>query len=112
MSRRKLRWIARVWITSLVVFSLQPNRFVATRQGTSAHPVAHILAFGIAAALLLVLGRSRGQQWISALSLVGLATAIEAAQFLIYHGALEWWDIGSDTVGIAIARLLNAISPS
>ena len=67
--------------------------------------MAHVFAFAVAAVLLIWTSTNRRQQWISALSLVGLAAAIEVAQCVMYHGAFEWWDIRSDTVGILFAML-------
>lgn len=110
ITRKRLRWTAQAWITCLVILSLQPRRFNATHQGAGLHWVAHVFAFGVAAVLLFVLARSRGQQWIGALSLVGLATAIETAQCLIYHGVFEWWDVRSDTAGILIAMVCIRLS--
>jgi len=103
---RYLRPVAYAWIALMTVFSLQPFRFGATRQGTHSHVPAHIAAFGGAAILFLISSKSRAEEWFCAASLISLAVAIEVAQWLIYKGVFEWWDIRTDAAAIVAAALL------
>ena len=65
--------------------------------------------FGATALLFLALGRKRGDDWKAAAAVVCLAAAIELAQLLIYRMPFgyEWWDVREDTIGVAIAMLLD-----
>jgi hypothetical protein len=105
-ARRYFRFVATAWITCLTVVSLQPDRISATRQGTAAHVAAHLFAFGVATILLTITRMTRSGERLGAVSLVVLAAAIEVGQWLMYRGTFEWWDIRTDTLGIAVAFFL------
>jgi hypothetical protein len=56
--------------------------------------------------MLLALSRGRKKQWLAALSVVCLAVGIETAQYLLYRGPFEWWDVRDDAIGLVVAALL------
>lgn len=106
LTRKRLRLIAIVWLVVLTAVSLQPYRPPGESQ-TSGHRIAHAIAFGVPALMLLRLARSLRQQWAASLIVLCLALAIETAQHLIYGNAFEWWDVRDDTIGLLIAILLH-----
>jgi VanZ family protein len=111
LNRIALRWIASVWVICLIVASLQPVRPPNIKEGSNfyKHQVLHVVMFGATALLFLALGRKRGDDWKAAAAVVCLAAAIELAQLLIYRMPFgyEWWDVREDTIGVAIAMLLD-----
>lgn len=106
LTRKRLRLIAIVWMVCLTGVSLQPYRPPGESQ-TSGHRIAHAIAFGVPALMLLRLARSFKQRWAASLIVVCFALAIETAQHLIYGHAFEWWDVRDDAIGLLIAVLLN-----
>ncbi len=70
------------------------------------HNLWHAFVFGVAALLLMALANGRKREWIGAASVFGLALGIEIAQYLLYKGRFEWWDVRDDTIGLLIAMLL------
>jgi hypothetical protein len=109
LTRDRLRRIASVWIICLVAISLQPYRPIGSngQLPSPAHRIEHLIAFVATGVLLLALSRSRKREWMAALSVLCLATGIETAQYLLYRGAFEWWDIRDDAIGFVIAAILN-----
>jgi hypothetical protein len=64
-------------------------------------------AFGVTGLLLLVLCRSRVQEWLAILAIVCLAVALEDGQHLLFKNVnFEWWDVRDDIIGLLFAWLL------
>lgn len=105
LTRAVLRRVAIVWVICLVILSLQPVRPAGTRGRVPKHQIEHVVAFGATAILLMALARRRKQEWIAAAGVVGLATAIEFCQLMIYRMPVgfEWWDVREDSIGIGLA---------
>jgi hypothetical protein len=110
VSKVTFRWASAAWIFLLTVLSLQPLRPRATLRGTPAHVAVHILAFGSAALMPLILAANRAQLWFRTFCLLSLAVAIEIGQGLIYHQRTEWTDFEADGLGIVIALFLILLS--
>ena len=102
-NHKYLRWTGAAWIAALVVLSLQPLRPHRLITRPAGHFVLHILLFGSAAVVPLLLSRNRRQQAVRALCLFCLASAIEFCQALIYVKHMEWKDVEIDGFGILIA---------
>lgn len=105
LTRDRLRQITIVWIVCLAAISLQPYR-PPEGPGSILHRAGHMVAFGAAGLMLLVLSDSDKQKWAAALKVICLAVAIETAQHLLYKGPFEWWDVRDDIIGLLIAVLL------
>jgi len=105
LSRNGLRWAGTVWIVFLVVLSLQPLRLHAAIPGTASHFLLHLLLFGFAAVIPLLLSVSPAHETARALCVFCLTGAIEIAQGLIYGFRTEWRDLATDGIGILIAFL-------
>ena len=71
------------------------------------HRAAHLISFGVAGLMLLVLSDDRRKEWTAALSIIGLALFIETAQHLLYRGTFEWWDVRDDVIGLVVAAVLT-----
>jgi VanZ family protein len=107
LMRAALRRIAIIWVICLVIFSLQPNRAPGTRGRAIPHQSEHVVIFGATAVLLMTLARNRREEWIAAACVVGLAVAIEFAQWGIYRmPGFEWWDVREDSLGILLGLVL------
>jgi hypothetical protein len=108
LTRHWLRRIASIWIICLVVISVQPYRPLGNGQSPSAiHRIEHLIAFATTGLLLFALSHSRKKEWTAALGVLCLAVGIETAQYLLYRGAFEWWDVRDDAIGLVIAAILN-----
>src|SRR5580658_5175286 len=101
-------WITLVWVTFLLIVSLQPFRpVIMARNGTVTHLILHVLVFGFTA---LLLQKRTALSWVAVFGTLCLATAIELTQHLIYGQKLEWHDLLADALGIALAILPQAYS--
>ena len=89
----------------LVVSSLQPLRLRATVQGTAGHFILHVVLFGFAAVIPLLLSGNRAQESARALGVLCLTGGIEIAQGLIYGFHTELRDLEADGMGVLIAFL-------
>jgi hypothetical protein len=89
----------------LVVLSLQPLRLHATVRGTAGHFFLHLLLFGFAAVIPLMLSVNPAQESASVFCVFCLTGALEIAQGLIYRFRTEWRDLAADGIGILIAFL-------
>jgi hypothetical protein len=56
--------------------------------------------------LLLPLCRSRAQEWMAVLAIVGLAIALEFRQHQVFRIPIEWLDVRDDAIGVALALLV------
>jgi hypothetical protein len=105
MSRNGLRWAGTTWIVFLVVLSLQPLRLHSAIRGTASHFLLHVLLFGLAAVIPLLLSSNRVHESARAFCVFCLTGAIEIAQGLIYGFRTEWRDLEADGIGVLIALL-------
>src|SRR5579862_8469762 len=105
LKRATLRPVAITWIAFLVAISLQPWRPRGESQSI-VHQVWHLVSFGAAGLMLLVLSRGRKQHWAAAAMVICLAVAIETSQHLLYKGPFEWWDVRDDTIGVLVGAAL------
>jgi TRAP-type uncharacterized transport system fused permease subunit len=98
---------ALLLLAGLVHLSLlRPHRY----GGPITHRVAHVVAFGTLALLLLPLARSSRATWLIAAAIFCVACGMELMQYQVFHFArvrqsIEWWDIRDNTVGIFLALL-------
>ena len=95
-----------LWIAGLAYFSLR--RIVPhAGPGTQLHRIEHMAAFGVLGLLLLVVCRTRVQEWLAVLAIVCLALALEDGQHLLFKNVtFEWWDVRDDIIGLLFAWLL------
>ena len=103
VTRRTLRLAGAAWIVFLVALSLQPLRWPRTNQGTSGHSWLHLVSFGFAAIVPLLLSRNLFQSSTRAFCVLALAGAIEVAQSRVYRYHTEWRDVLADGLGILVA---------
>jgi glycopeptide antibiotics resistance protein len=103
VTRHGLRWAATIWIVFLVVLSLQPLRLHGAIRGTASHIFLHVLLFGFAAVIPLLLSVNRAQECARVICVLGLTGAIEISQGLIYGFRTEWRDLEADGIGVLIA---------
>jgi hypothetical protein len=89
----------------LVVLSLQPLRLHAAMRGTLSHFLLHVVLFGFAAVIPLLLSANPADESARALCVFCLTGAIEIAQGLIYGFRTEWRDFAADGIGVLIAFL-------
>ena len=101
--RALLRIVVTVWITLLIVGSLQPARPGIV---TGHHRLLHWVAFAGAALLLISLSETRHQEILRAIIVFFMGVSLEVLQHLIYRNPLEWRDIGDDGVAILAAFAL------
>jgi hypothetical protein len=99
-TRSNLRWAGATWIVFLVLLSLQPMRLRPIARGTHGHLFVHLVLFGSAAVLPLLLSENRVAESVRALGILCLAAAIEIAQSRIYHHKTEWSDLEFDFIGV------------
>ena len=69
------------------------------------HTIAHALAFGGAAVLLLSTASGLYRTMV-VFGLAGLALATEAAEYFVYRNSFEWRDVLIDLAAIGISGLL------
>jgi glycopeptide antibiotics resistance protein len=103
MTRRNIRWAGVICVALLIAISVQPFRVHAIRNLSHWHSTLHVLWFGLAAFLFLMLSQSRSREWAVAATFVCLGAAIEAVQTKLYHQRFEWKDLCADTLGVLIA---------
>jgi len=112
VSRGALRIVAWVWISLLVVGSLQPARPGVVK---GLHREIHWVAFAGAAVLLFALSKTRLREMLGAGAIFLLGVSLEVLQHLIYRNALEWRDVVDDGLAIlaafALYRLTGAWKP-
>lgn len=111
MKRAILARLAVLWVSGLVVVSLQPWRPRAFRHGGAAHDVPHFLAFFSTALLLVLIARGVRQRICAPLAVVALGAALEYAQHLLYRGRFEWRDLANDACAALFAYLLARRRP-
>ena len=107
VSRAVLRIAAWVWLSLLIVGSLQPARPVIVKGN---HRPIHYVAFAGAALLLLALSRTRRREIQGALAIFSLCFSLEFLQHLIYRNHLEWRDIADDGLAIFLALALYRLA--
>jgi hypothetical protein len=109
ISRGVLRTVARVWLTLLIIGSLQPSRpgIVA-----DVHREIHWVAFGGAALLLLCLSQTRRQEIVRACTILVLGLSLEVLQHLANRNRMEWRDISDDGLAILAAFALYRLAGS
>ena len=112
-TRSVFRIVAQVWLTLLVVGSLQPARPSLV---TSFHPEIHWLAFASTAFLLFVLSRNPHQEIRRAIAVIVLGLSLECLQHLLYRNPMEWWDVRDDVLSVlaafALYHFLGAPKPA
>jgi len=125
---RAVRWLARIWISAVIVGSLLPGPAKAilhVSQGGPPrfrssvdlkHRLIHFAAFGSSLIVLSLLANGRREQLKAAGEVMIIGCLVELAQYFIYlyasqyRHALEWWDVRDDAIGIAVAFLLVQIA--
>jgi TRAP-type uncharacterized transport system fused permease subunit len=107
ISRAVLRTVAIVWLTLLILGSLQPLRL---GHAPVIHRGIHWLGFAGAAFLLFPLSRTRRQEILSAFTAFLIGLSVEVLQHLIYRSSLEWHDITDDGLAIFVAFVLYHLS--
>jgi hypothetical protein len=65
-----------------------------------------------AAFLLCALSRNRRQEVRGALAVFLLGLSLEYLQHLIYHNAMEWWDVRDDALAILAAFTIYHLTRS
>ena len=117
MIRSVVRWLATIWILTLIAGSLMPGQakvtlgLVGTRPPNLEHRVAHFVGFGIAELLLLFLATNRRQQSHRVIGMVSLGLCLELTQHFVLSGRyFEWWDVRDDAIGIFAALLVIDIT--
>jgi hypothetical protein len=111
--------IAPYWVACLIVGSFLPGpskdalgttnppAVVAQGRATAEHRLAHFIAFG-STALILVLIAKTPMQIVAALSIAVLGLMVEFGQYeLLNLPHMEWWDVRGDTLA-ALGSLLLA----
>lgn len=101
-----IRLITQASLMMMIVGSLQP-----ARPGTlvAHHRGIHFLAFGGVAFLLLLRSRNRRQEIHIVVAMCLLGLSLEFLQHLIYHKAMEWWDVRDDSLASVGAFLLYRV---
>jgi hypothetical protein len=99
VSRSALRQAGATWIVFVVAMSLQPARLRATSHG-AAHLVLHLLLFGLAAIIPLLLSGNWTQEAARAFSVFCLGVGVEIAQGLMSRHHPEWRDVKVDGIGV------------
>ena len=78
----------------------------AAEHVTSGHRLYHFVAFGSTALLLLLVAATRGEQFAAVAGTILLGVSLEYVQHWVFHGALEWWDIRDDTIGVLLTGVI------
>ena len=124
VSPRVAQWIARFWISAVIVGSLLPASEKAklhTNEGppgqhdseaNTKHRFIHFLAFGSSFVVLSLLATGRREQLEAAGEVMLIGCIVEVIQYFAYsHQQLfEWWDVRDDAIGIAVAFVLVRIA--
>jgi len=101
---------ASVYGVFLVALSFLPLRYkqrLHTRGPL--HNVAHLVAFGLLAFLMMRSGRSRLQAYVLAATARLLAFGIEVAQRLVIGTPMEWTNTRLDTAAVLIAMFVFSL---
>ena len=123
LQRRIALWIARVWISAVIVGSLLPGsakiglhasedrRAMHTHARTAVairHRLVHLFAFGSSFLVLSALATRKREQLEAAAEILAIGCIVELTQYFVYSHRLvfEWWDVRDDAIGIALAFLL------
>ena len=113
MTRAVFRILAQVWLTLLIVGSLQPARPGLV---TGVHREIHWLGFGGAALLLFCLSRTRSREILAASATLLLGLSLEFLQHLIGRNPIEWRDVSDDGLAIlaifVVYRLTGSWKPT
>lgn len=73
------------------------------------HRTLHMLAFGVAAWLLVRIAHTPRARALMALVVCALALSAEAGESLVFHNRMEWPDVIDDFVGIAAGLLAGCL---
>ncbi|MBV9269355.1 MAG: hypothetical protein JO061_24515 [Acidobacteriaceae bacterium] len=113
--KRWLEMIAPVWILCLILGSFLPGP-TKQRLGTLnpeahhhiihviwRHRIAHLVAFGSTALLLMMLADTRRGEFSAATSVFLLGLLIECVQPVVYGTVFEYWDLRDDFYAVSAA---------
>lgn len=109
LKKAVLSGIAILLLAGLFYLSLRRN-WPYPNSDSITHRVAHVVAFGVLALLLLPLARSRRGTLLITIAIFCIACGMELLQYHVFHLArarqsIEWWDIRDNTVGLLLALL-------
>jgi hypothetical protein len=123
ISRNALALVALAWALCIVAASLFANdaketlgtgvhmRMLKNTSGWPVvpvrHSIMHFLPFGSLALLLVFITRDMRSRLLLTFAVGALGLGIEYAQYQIFGGEFEWWDLRDDSLG-AIAGFLIA----
>jgi hypothetical protein len=121
---RVARWLARFWISAVIVGSLLPGSAKASLRASEdhlnqlsstvhmKHRLIHFFAFGSSFLALGLLAQCRREELEAAGEVVAVGCLVELTQCVVYsHGQIfEWWDVRDDAIGVAVAFLLLLIT--
>jgi hypothetical protein len=121
MTRAFYRRVAPLWLLVVVVGSFLPTG-VKREMGTPVpfwqaqlnhvpvwHRTVHFIAFGGAAALLVLAARRWSSRTAAWLGVLALGLAIELAQNWLDQLGMEWWDVRDDSLAATAVFLLLLI---
>jgi uncharacterized membrane protein YgdD (TMEM256/DUF423 family) len=108
-----------IWVFCVVVGSLLPGRIkvaigitavdqIQARSETvgAIHRSVHFGVFGATAVLFLLVAPDRRREPVAAAAAFALGALIEVAQYLLFGGVMEWWDVRDDGLGVLVASTL------
>jgi hypothetical protein len=116
VSARVLRIATWLWIIAVIAGSLLPGPIKYFFGTTTVHRLNsrmevadfghrlwHVAVFGFTALLLLIQSWNSRQYALSTVAPIGLGLSLELAQFVIFGGVFEWWDVRDDSIGVFAA---------
>jgi hypothetical protein len=107
-----IRRVTQVWLAVLILGSLQPAR---PKPVVSMHLGIHLLGFGGAVFLLLLLADNLLREIRAVVGMCLLGLTVELLQHLMYGNVMEWWDVRDDALAIltawALYRLVWKVRP-
>jgi hypothetical protein len=122
--RRIALWIARLWISTVIIGSLLPGSAKVTLHAsegkrarsrnsiTTRHRLVHFFAFGSSFLVLSLLTMRTREELEAAAEIMLIGCVVELAQYFVYshRHVFEWWDVRDDAVGIVAAFVLLQIA--
>jgi hypothetical protein len=115
-----MKTITSIWVGALIALSLQPLHPSPTSALHHFHRPFHFVAFALTALLFCRYFSTVFRifpavpSWLIALlTAVLIGLSLEFVQHLIYHNAMEWWDVRDDTIaavlGVLLAQTFNQV---
>jgi VanZ family protein len=106
----RLQLLLLVGLISVSLLPLRAKQYLGT--AGRYHSCGHIVLFALPAFALSSAWKRTTAKLTVVASVAILAILLELAQTMLYGSAFEWYDLGTDTLGIVIGSVLSTLLKS